>query len=83
MLQVLRPRHVPTSVVTFLTPVSFSIIALPFISPSLPLPGLYASVGFSLLALVATASLIPLLVPRFLRAGLKGKDLLKTSGQDM
>lgn len=50
---------------------------VPFIYPASTLPFLASSVGFSIVALLATITLIPTLQGSFLLADLKGKDLLK------
>lgn len=56
---------------------ALGLIAVPFAYPSSNLPFLASSLGFSILALLTTITLIPVLQGTFLLAELKGKDLLK------
>ncbi|KAG9045756.1 tunicamycin resistance protein [Tulasnella sp. UAMH 9824] len=70
-------RNVPFAVVSFMLPCSAALIGAPFLYPSSTLPFLSASLGFALLALLLTLTLVPALGPSFLLADLKGKDLLK------
>jgi UDP-N-acetylglucosamine--dolichyl-phosphate N-acetylglucosaminephosphotransferase len=58
-------------------------IVRPFIEPIPPLPALYTSVGFSVFALLATLYIIPAVGPAFIRANLKGIDLLKNDRTPM
>ena len=58
----------------------FGIIANTFQGDGEPL---LASLAFSGLAFAATYSLIRWLGPTFIKAGLKGKDLCKTSQKEM
>lgn len=60
-----------------LVPVAAWFVVRPLLDPPPPLPALFASVGFSIFALLAALYLIPALGPRFVQANLKGKDLLK------
>ncbi|KAG8935546.1 tunicamycin resistance protein [Tulasnella sp. 418] len=79
---IIRPfpqRKVPKALVFALLPVSVGLIAVPFLYQSATLPFLSASVGFSILALIITITLVPTLGPAFLDANLKGRDLLKRS----
>jgi UDP-N-acetylglucosamine--dolichyl-phosphate N-acetylglucosaminephosphotransferase len=46
-------------------------------------PQLYASLAFSVIAFVSTLVLIPRFGPAFVKAGLKGRDLLKKSLDDV
>ncbi|KAH9936690.1 glycosyl transferase family 4-domain-containing protein, partial [Fomitopsis serialis] len=62
----------------FLLPVALWLLLRPLLDPSPPLPALYASLGFSILALLGALYFIPLLGNTFVRASLKGRDLLKT-----
>jgi hypothetical protein len=64
-------------------PVALWFIVRPLLNPIPPLPGLYASVGFSIFAFLATLYLVPALGPSFIRAHLFGKDLLKTYDDPM
>ncbi|KIY44790.1 hypothetical protein FISHEDRAFT_50639 [Fistulina hepatica ATCC 64428] len=52
-------------------------ITRPFRDPVLAIPALYASIGLSILAFLATVSLVPALGQVFIDAGRKGRDLLK------
>ena len=57
---------------------------LPFISEHPPpLPALYTSLGFSIIACAAVLWLIPKLGPSFVKIGLKGRDLLKDRDEDV
>ncbi|KAH7105269.1 UDP-N-acetylglucosamine-dolichyl [Auriculariales sp. MPI-PUGE-AT-0066] len=69
-------RRVPLLVVASLVPAAGWLIAQPFVS-KVPFPVLSISAGFAILAFIWTAHLIPLLGPSFVRANLKGRDLLK------
>ena len=60
-----------------LVPTAFWFILRPFLDPVPPVPALYTSLGFSILAFIATLYLVPALGPRFVEANLKGRDLLK------
>ncbi|OCH94889.1 N-acetylglucosaminephosphotransferase [Obba rivulosa] len=77
MAPALRPRPVPPVLLFSLLPVAAWLLIRPLLDP-VPLPALYASLGLSLFALVGTLFLIPALGPTFVRADLKGRDLLKT-----
>jgi hypothetical protein len=46
-------------------------------------PQIYASLAFSVIAFVSTLVLIPRFGPAFVKAGLKGRDLLKKSLDDV
>ncbi len=74
----LRPRPLPKVLPYALLPTAFWFLLRPLIDPAPPLPALHASLGFSLLALLASLYLIPALGQTFIRANLKGRDLLKT-----
>ncbi|KAI0916780.1 hypothetical protein AcW1_007859 [Taiwanofungus camphoratus] len=78
MAQPLRPRPLPQVFLLTCLPISIWFILRPLLEPAPLLPALYASLGFSLLALLGTLYLVPLLGPTFVRANLKGRDLLKT-----
>jgi UDP-N-acetylglucosamine--dolichyl-phosphate N-acetylglucosaminephosphotransferase len=66
-----------------LVPVASWFVIRPLLDPAPSLPGLYASFGFSIFALLATLYLVPALGPSFVRANLKGKDLLKVYDDPM
>ncbi|TFK94139.1 N-acetylglucosaminephosphotransferase [Polyporus arcularius HHB13444] len=74
----LRPRRLPKVIPYALLPTAFWFLLRPLVDPAPPLPALHASLGFSLLALLASLYLIPALGQTFIRANLKGRDLLKT-----
>ena len=74
----LRPRPLSPILLFGLVPVATWFIMRPFLNPVPALPALYASVGFSVLALLSTLYLVPALGPSFIKANLQGRDLLKT-----
>ncbi|EKM79398.1 hypothetical protein AGABI1DRAFT_74400 [Agaricus bisporus var. burnettii JB137-S8] len=74
----LKPRPLPTILLVGLVPIACWFIARPLIDPIPPMPALYASLGMSIIAFLATVYLIPRLGPVFIAADLKGKDLLKS-----
>lgn len=74
----LRPRPLPAILLVGLLPVAIWLIIRPLLDPIPALPALHTSLGFSLLAFLATIYLVPALGPTFVNANLKGKDLLKT-----
>lgn len=73
-----RPRVVSRVTLLSILPVAAWFILRPFLDPVPAVPALYASFGFSLLALAATLYLVPALGSTFVNANLKGRDLLKT-----
>jgi len=66
-----------------LVPIAFWFIIRPFLDPVPPVPALYTSLGFSILAFVTTLYLVPSLGPAFIQANLKGRDLLKVYSTPM
>lgn len=79
-----KPRPLPTVLlISLVVPVASWFIVRPLLEPVPPLPALYTSFGFSLIALLATLYLVPALGPTFIKANLKGKDLLKIYQSDM
>ena len=76
------PRTLSPLLLAALLPISGWLIVRPLITP-LPLAALSASLGFSILAFLTSLFLIPALGPAFVKVGLKGKDLLKNSKDDM
>lgn len=71
-------RHVPTkAILAVLVPTATWFIVRPFVDPAPALAGVYTSIGYSIIAFVATLFLVPALGDAFIRAGLKGRDLLK------
>jgi UDP-N-acetylglucosamine--dolichyl-phosphate N-acetylglucosaminephosphotransferase len=77
------PRPLPSVLLFGLVPVGAWFIVRPFIDPIPPLPALYTSLGFSVFALLATLYIIPAVGPAFIKANLKGIDLLKTDKTPM
>jgi len=69
-------RRVPLLLVAGLVPLAAWLISQPFIA-KVAFPVLSVATGFAILAFIWTAHLIPLLGPSFVRANLKGRDLLK------
>ncbi|KAI9443455.1 UDP-N-acetylglucosamine-dolichyl [Lactarius indigo] len=78
MSDTLPARPLPSVVLFSLVPVAAWFVVRPLVDPVPPLPALHASVGFSIFALLATVYLVPALGPTFVKANLKGRDLLKT-----
>ncbi|KIJ26672.1 hypothetical protein M422DRAFT_191892 [Sphaerobolus stellatus SS14] len=78
----LSPRPLPVIPLLALTPVAGWLILRPLVT-SVPLAALGASLGFSLLAFISSIYLVPALGPSFIKAGLKGRDLLKASNADI
>jgi len=73
-----KPRPLPGFfLLGVLVPTAAWFILRPFLDPVPPVPALYTSLGFSILAFVTTLYLVPALGPRFVQANLKGRDLLK------
>ena len=80
----LKPRQLPsTLILTSLLSVSASCILRPLFEPAPALPSLFTTFGFSIIALLATLYLIPIISPLFVKAGLKGKDRAKVYNDDM
>ncbi|KAF9454763.1 N-acetylglucosaminephosphotransferase [Macrolepiota fuliginosa MF-IS2] len=73
----IKPRPLPTILLVGLVPVAAWFVTRPLLDPIPPLPALYASVGMSIFAFLATIHLVPRLGPVFIAANLKGRDLLK------
>ncbi|KDQ62573.1 hypothetical protein JAAARDRAFT_149546 [Jaapia argillacea MUCL 33604] len=73
-----RPRPLSTVLSLSLLPVAGWFIVRPLLDPVPQLPALYTSIGFSIIALIATLYLVPALGPTLIKANLKGRDLLKT-----
>ncbi|KAI0042160.1 N-acetylglucosaminephosphotransferase [Auriscalpium vulgare] len=72
------PRRLPSILLLSLVPVASWFIVRPLVSPIPPLPALHVSFGLSIFAFVGTLYLVPALGPTFVKANLKGRDLLKT-----
>ena len=80
----LKPRKLPsTLILTSLLSVSAWCILRPLFEPAPALPSLFTTFGFSIIALLATLYLIPIISPLFVKAGLKGKDRAKVYSDDM
>ncbi|KAJ7288447.1 N-acetylglucosaminephosphotransferase [Mycena rebaudengoi] len=77
MLSRRPPRPLPPILLLGLVPVAAWFVVRPFLEPVPPLPALYISFGFSVLALLATLYIIPAVGPAFIKANLQGIDLLK------
>ncbi|KAH9969901.1 N-acetylglucosaminephosphotransferase [Russula dissimulans] len=73
----LPARRFPSILLSSLIPVAAWFVVRPLVDPVPPLPALYVSFGFSVFALLATIYLVPALGPTFVKADLKGRDLLK------
>ncbi|KAI0036492.1 N-acetylglucosaminephosphotransferase [Vararia minispora EC-137] len=72
------PRPLPSVLLFSVVPVASWFIVRPLITPVPPLPALHVSVGISMLTLLSAIYLVPALGPTFVKANLKGRDLLKT-----
>lgn len=83
MSDTLPARRLPSVLLFSLVPVAAWFVVRPLVDPVPPVPALYASVGFSIFALLATIYLVPALGPTFVKANLKGRDLLKTYNTPM
>ncbi|KAF8073796.1 UDP-N-acetylglucosamine-dolichyl [Lyophyllum atratum] len=79
----LPPRPLPRVLLLGLVPVAAWFVVRPLLDPVPPLPALYTSVGFSIFAFLSTIYLVPALGPTFVKAGLKGGDLLKPYRQEI
>lgn len=73
-----RPRPIPRSLLFALVPTAAWFLLRPLLEPVPALPALYAVLGLSILAFLGSLCLVPALGPTFIRANLKGRDLLKT-----
>ena len=79
----IRPRPLPNVLLYTLVPTAAWFLLRPLIEPSPPLPALHASVGLSIFSLLGSLYLVPALGPTFIRANLKGRDLLMTYDSPM
>ncbi|KAI6030645.1 glycosyl transferase family 4-domain-containing protein [Pisolithus orientalis] len=77
MAPALGPRPLPNVLLASLIPVAIWFVIRPLLDPPPPLPALHTSVGFSIFAFLAALYLVPALGPSFVKANLKGRDLLK------
>jgi hypothetical protein len=83
MSDTLRARRLPSVLLFSLVPIAAWFVVRPLIDPVPPLPALYVSFGLSIFGLLATIYLVPALGPTFIKANLKGRDLLKTYSTPM
>ena len=83
MSESLPPRRLPSVLLFALVPLPAWFVVRPLVDPVPQLPALYVSFGFSIFALLATIYLVPALGPTFVRANLKGRDLLKVYSTPM
>jgi UDP-N-acetylglucosamine--dolichyl-phosphate N-acetylglucosaminephosphotransferase len=83
MSETLPARRLPFVLLFSLVPVAAWFVVRPLVDPVPSLPALYVSFGFSIFALLATIYLVPALGPTFVRANLKGRDLLKVYSTPM
>ncbi|KAH9925429.1 N-acetylglucosaminephosphotransferase [Epithele typhae] len=73
-----RPRALPRVLFVALAPIAAWFLLRPLLEPAPSVPALYAAVGFSIFAFLGSLYLVPALGPTFIRANLRGRDLLKT-----
>lgn len=71
------PRPLSPVLLFGLVPIAAWFIIRPLLEPIPSIPALYSSFGFSIFAFLATIYLVPALGPTFVKANLKGNDLLK------
>ena len=74
----LPPRKLPSVLFLSLVPVGAWLLIRPLLDPLPPLPAFHAALGFAIFAFLSTVYLVPALGPTFVKANLKGRDLLKT-----
>ncbi|TCD69033.1 tunicamycin resistance protein [Steccherinum ochraceum] len=74
----LAQRGLSTAVLSVLIPFGSWLLIRSLLDPVPPIPALIASLGYAIFAFLAVAYLIPRLGPSFVKANLKGRDLLKT-----
>lgn len=74
----LRPRSIPRPLLFVLVPTAAWFLLRPLLEPAPALPALHAAFGLSIFAFLGSLYLVPALGPTFIRANLKGRDLLKT-----
>lgn len=78
----LQPRPIPLLPVLALVPLAGILIFRPLLVP-LSMGTLQASFGFAIMAFIATLVIIPAVGNKFIKVGIKGRDLLKVGGGDM
>lgn len=80
---IVKPRRVALAPLLSVTiPLSLSLAWQPLVH-DVKFPQIYASLAFSVLAFTLTVSLIPRFGPALVKIGLKGRDLLKKSTDDV
>lgn len=78
----LNPRPIAPLLFFGLVPLALWFVIRPLLDPLPALPALYSCFGLSFFAFLATLYLVPTLGPVFIKANLKGKDLLKSYKND-
>jgi len=82
-MAIIKPRKVALApLLSISIPLAASLAWQPLVH-EVKFPQIYASLAFSVIALVATLALIPRFGPAFVKAGLKGRDQLKKSSDDV
>ncbi|KAG8803236.1 tunicamycin resistance protein [Serendipita sp. 411] len=82
-MAIVKARRVSLAPLLSVTvPLALSLAWQPLVR-NVKFPQIYASLAFSVLAFVATLVLIPRFGPAFVKVGLKGRDLLKKSTDDV
>jgi hypothetical protein len=82
-MAIVKSRRVALAPLLSITvPLALSLAWQP-IMHDVKFPQIYASLAFSVLAFVATITLIPRFGSTFVKAGLRGRDLLKKSSDDV
>ncbi|CCA67812.1 related to ALG7-UDP-N-acetylglucosamine-1-phosphate transferase [Serendipita indica DSM 11827] len=82
-MAIVRSRKVSLApVLSISIPLALSLAWQPFVNGT-QFPQVYASLAFSILAFVATLALIPRFSRAFVKIGLRGRDLLKKSEDDV
>lgn len=82
-LMAIGPRPLAPLLFFGLVPVASWFIIRPLLDPLPAIPALYSCFGLSTLAFIATLYLVPTLGPIFIKANLKGRDLLKSYKNDI
>jgi len=77
------PRPLAPLLFFGLAPVAGWFVIRPLLEPLPSIPALYSCFGFSVFAFLATIHLVPALGPIFIKANLKGRDLLKVYRNDL
>jgi UDP-N-acetylglucosamine--dolichyl-phosphate N-acetylglucosaminephosphotransferase len=77
------PRPLAPLLFFGLVPVASWFVIRPLLDPLPAIPALYSCFGFSIFAFLATLYLVPALGPIFIKANLKGRDLLKSYKNDI